>query len=176
MSEVNSTVEYLDIQGFPGYRVGDDGSVWSRRPANGRGPLRESWKRLRPTPDSHGRLFVSLNDNGKQHFIHRLVLEAFVGPCPPGLQGCHKDDDPLNNHLGNLRWDTQKANAEDSVRNGKQIKGIQCHTAKLTEGKVKEIRESSSKGESVTSLAKRFFVAEHSIRCVIKRKTWKHVP
>lgn len=29
MSDVQSTVTYRPINGFPGYRVGDDGSVWS---------------------------------------------------------------------------------------------------------------------------------------------------
>lgn len=50
--------------------------------------------------------------------VHHLVLEAFVGPRPPGMKGCHYDDDPSNNSLGNLRWDTTSANAFDSVRNG----------------------------------------------------------
>lgn len=29
MSDDVSTVEYRDIQGFPGYRVGSDGTVWT---------------------------------------------------------------------------------------------------------------------------------------------------
>jgi hypothetical protein len=51
--------------------------------------------------------------------MHILVLEAFVGPRPAGMEGCHWDDDPTNNHLSNLRWDTRSANARDAVRNGR---------------------------------------------------------
>lgn len=63
---------------------------------------------------------VSLCRGGQQFdvLIHRLVLEAFVGPCPPGQEGCHYNDVGSDNRLGNLRWDTPSANKRDSVRNG----------------------------------------------------------
>lgn len=53
----------------------------------------------------------------KQVFVHKLVLEAFVGLAPDGMCACHFDDDPTNNKLSNLRWDTQAANAADRIRN-----------------------------------------------------------
>lgn len=40
----------------------------------------------------------------KRPYIHRLVLEAFVEPCPPGHQADHKDFDRVNNCLENLQW------------------------------------------------------------------------
>jgi len=42
--------------------------------------------------------------------IHRLVCEAFHGPCPPGLETIHLDEDGLNNRADNLCWGTRKAN------------------------------------------------------------------
>lgn len=54
------TVEYRDIVGFPGYRVGDDGSVWSRwhKKRNGRcgskSVLVNSWRRLVVFPSRYG--------------------------------------------------------------------------------------------------------------------------
>jgi hypothetical protein len=50
--------------------------------------------------------------------VHRLVLEAFVGPCPEGMVGCHNDGDPLNNRLDNLRWDTPSNNERDKWVHG----------------------------------------------------------
>lgn len=47
--------------------------------------------------------------------VHRLVLEAFVGPCPPGMECCHGDLDRSNAALSNLRWDTRSANTIDAV-------------------------------------------------------------
>ena len=50
--------------------------------------------------------------------VHLLVLEAFVGPRPPGMECCHWDNDRSNNQLFNLRWDTKAANKADQVRHG----------------------------------------------------------
>jgi hypothetical protein len=47
---------------------------------------------------------------GKNFKVHRLVCEAFNGPCPPGLICCHEDEDGRNNRPGNLVWSTQKHN------------------------------------------------------------------
>jgi hypothetical protein len=57
-----------------------------------------------------------------------LALEAFVGPRPDGFVGCHNDDDPLNNHISNLRWDTYSGNNRDLVRLGThhQASKTQC--------------------------------------------------
>jgi len=52
------------------------------------------------------------------HKVHRLVLEAFVGPRPEGYVACHGNDDPTDNRLDNLRWDTRSANTYDAVVNG----------------------------------------------------------
>lgn len=34
------------------------------------------------------------------------------------MEGCHWDDNPANNRLDNLRWDTSLANKIDMARNG----------------------------------------------------------
>ncbi|AUX81960.1 HNH endonuclease [Mycobacterium phage Frankie] len=52
---------------------------------------------------------------GGKKLVHRLVLEAFSGPCPPGAEGCHNDGDRSNNRIENLRWDTRTANNIDAV-------------------------------------------------------------
>jgi hypothetical protein len=65
--------------------------------------------------------------------VHRLVLEAFVGPCPEGMEACHRDRDVTNNHISNLRWDTPKANAADRRRHKTQ-------PTRLVESDVQEIR------------------------------------
>ena len=50
--------------------------------------------------------------------VHRLVLEAFVGPRPEGMEACHWDGNPRNNRRDNLRWGTRSSNRQDAVRHG----------------------------------------------------------
>lgn len=70
--------------------------------------------------EDDGRRRVQLCSDGEPHShrIHQLVLETFVGPRPPEMEGCHWDDDPGHNCVGNLRWATHSANMHDRVRNG----------------------------------------------------------
>jgi hypothetical protein len=58
----------------------------------------------------------------KTFSVHRLVLLAFSGHCPPGKEGLHWDDDPTNNRLENLRWGTPGENQQDCIRNGNHPK------------------------------------------------------
>lgn len=53
--------------------------------------------------------------------VHSLVLEAFVGPCPPGMEARHRDDDPTNNALENLVWGSRSQNSDDAIRNDRHF-------------------------------------------------------
>lgn len=70
-------------------------------------------KRLSPIPATGGYRVVKLGNSNNGKRIHRLVLEAFVGPCPSGMEACHNNGDPADNRLENLRWDTKSANMFD---------------------------------------------------------------
>lgn len=125
--------------------------------------------------------FVVLSKRGKRHqkLVHRLVLEAFVGPCPPGMECCHDPDpNPKNNALANLRWDTRKANAADAVRQGRSSRGERRAAAKLTDDDVRSIRKEycqQSRTHGSPALAKKYRVSQHTIWQVITGKGWKHV-
>jgi hypothetical protein len=118
-----ATERWVAARGFEGrYEVSDLGRVRSvpRQVVNGGRIKLEPGALLKPY--WHRRhLKVTLygdNRSERQVFVHILVLESFVGPKPKGRLGCHKDDNPRNNCLSNLRWDTPAANCRDAVRNG----------------------------------------------------------
>ena len=77
-------------------------------------------KQRKPSVNERGYLSVPLyqDNRPKNKFVHSLVLEAFVGPCPVGLEGCHNDGNPANNTLENLRWDTPSNNQLDRITHG----------------------------------------------------------
>ena len=118
--------QWRPVVGYEGfYEVSDHGRVRSldrmvTRQATGVRLFRRGMM-LRGTPNGSGHLKVDLRRDGERssRFVHRLVLEAFVGPCPDGSQCCHWNDVPDDNRLSNLRWDTPSQNLYDCVRNGK---------------------------------------------------------
>ena len=85
------------------------------------GKLTLAGRVLKPVPMKDGHLQVSVRFKGSRtrpHLVHRLVLLAFVGDPPTGTEGCHKNGDPADNRLGNLRWDTRGSNIADAIRHG----------------------------------------------------------
>src|SRR5436305_14954603 len=97
---------FRPIDGFPGYRVSPLGVIHSRWKRCGRrGGMADIWLPLKPVADRWGYLSVNLHRDGTKvtRTVHRLVLEAFVGPRPPGLVCCHNDGNPANNRVENLR-------------------------------------------------------------------------
>jgi hypothetical protein len=122
--ELQAVPEWRPIPGWEGYyQVSDAGQVASVDRMRGapRGVIRAMKGRiLRPATTASGHLQVHLHrdGHGQTALLHRLVLLAFVGPAPEGHECCHSDGDPMNNHLSNLRWDTDKANSQDTLRHG----------------------------------------------------------
>lgn len=76
----------------------------------------------RTRPNAFGYHLVRVNKGRGRSYeyfaLHKLVLEAFVGPCPGRHLGLHKDDDRSNNRLGNLYWGTHCQNSADMIANG----------------------------------------------------------
>lgn len=164
------------------------GEAWKPCPrhegyeASGFGRVRSFWTRVgrlyeigaEPRyliPNGRRYLHVTLRTaTGKrQHAdVQCLVLEAFVGPRPPGLQACHADGNKHNNRLSNLRWDTPSANTLDKWDHGVMPAGESHGRAKLRIEDVREIRELAARGFTATTLA-----ARHSI---IRGKSWREQP
>jgi hypothetical protein len=82
---------------------------------------------MRPTGHLNVVLYYLAPDEGRNARIHTLVLEAFAGPRPEGMEGCHNDGNPTNNHIDNLRWDTRSANNQDTLRHGRHEKKRRTH-------------------------------------------------
>jgi hypothetical protein len=51
-------------------------------------------------------------------YVHHLVLEAFVGPKPVGMECCHGVGGPADNRLSNVRWGSSSENNHDIVHHG----------------------------------------------------------
>lgn len=167
---MDAVIERRKLIGFPGYVVSSDGSVWSI--------LRGKWSMLKGRHVKGGYLSVALRrEDGKRLslLVHRLVLLAFVGPCPPGFEACHRDGNPKNNCLPNLRWGTPASNYRDRVRHNTDNGGERNGSAKLTTDRVREIRRLYAAGVKRVELVKRYNMGRTTIDSIVTGKSWKQV-
>ena len=111
--------------------------------------------------------------NGRR--VHRLVLEAFVGPCPEGLEACHSNGDPTDNRLENLRWGTHEDNHQDRVKHGTLNQGERAGGVKLTAEQVRNIRSLAARGVLQKDLAQRYGVTKQTVSKIVKGERWAHV-
>lgn len=87
-----------------GWEVSEDGQMRKAR----------NHKPLRPQPHQDGYL-VYCTHRGEQFvhvYAHQAVAYAWHGPCPPGLEVSHKDDNRRNNHYTNLEYITHQENCQ----------------------------------------------------------------
>ncbi len=131
---------------------------------------------LRPYTERGGYLDVSLSRNSiiNRRKVASLVLEAFRGPRPPGMETRHfPSRDPKDNRLVNLQWGTKQQNqGPDKVFQGMSNRGERCGAAKLTEQEVREIKISS---EDYDLLRKHYKVSRATIHDIKKGRTWGHL-
>jgi hypothetical protein len=174
-------MEIREIPGLPDYGVDRDGGLWTRRP---RGPLGGrvqgslAWKRknLRPNPNGYIAAKAWYNGEGRRFFVHRAVLEAFIGRCPPGMEARHLNGDRADNHLVNLAWGTGLDNAADREGHGNQPHGAESPNARLTEDQVLSIRRRyMAGGSSMLGMAREYGVGFTTVWNVVHQRTWIHL-
>lgn len=174
-------VEYRGVPGFPGYRVGSDGTVWSRWGRKKKNQDRSGWAQIFPWPNPQsGHLYIGLRraeDRRKIDQVHRLVLAAFCGPAPPKHECRHLDGNPRNNNLSNLAWGTRQENVNDKFVHGTVSRGELRPLSKLTRKDVIIIRELRARHPGWSGIIKFirdwFAISYTTASAVANKKEWK---
>lgn len=156
--------EWRAVVGFEGlYEVSDHGRVKSLRHVIPR--------LLRASSDRYPK--VNLHGNGTRSVrVHILVLTAFVGPAPDGMECLHADDDGHNNCLTNLRWGTHSENGDDRWDLHRKRDG---DGFKLTADQVREIHVALAGGEHQKVIAARYGTSRGNISHIARGSTWAHL-
>jgi len=175
--------QWLPVVHFEGYyEVSNYGQIRSVAPGQGRRTDRVlgDWR------TSHGYRQVELQVANKSSgfLVHRLVAEAFLGPCPFGKEVDHRDGDKENNLVSNLRYVTRSENMlarNERLRTaGLPLSGLQHgeHNpqAVLTWKKVAEIRAFAAEGMPQRSIAEIFGVRRETIGKIIRGERWAKSP
>lgn len=157
------TEEWRIIPGYEPYEASNFGRV------------RRGEKLRKPTVNRRGGYHsVVLGLGGRKSkvnaYVHQLVLFAFVGPRPNGLEAAHLNGDPADNRLANLRWVTHTENMGHQRAHG--TSGRQ--PAKLSREKADQIRRlRQAQGLKHRELAERFGVAPITIWRVLSGGIWR---
>ncbi len=170
-------IEFRTLDDWPGYAVSRCGKIASSRPKNGRGP-RGGWRLLKQGSDVSGYLGVILCQGGgrlNRRNVHRLVLLAWAGPCPDGMQCRHLNGDSADNRLENLAWGTPRQNMGDRDSHERTVRGSRQWSAKLTEADIPVIRKLLGDGETKASIARKFGVTSSAIGHIYSGLNWSHV-
>lgn len=168
--------EWRPVAGYEGfYEVSNQGRVRSveRLVPNGKGGHKRMKARYM-TPNgrnSQRYLFITLCRDAKPKHctVHRLVLEAFVGPCPSGMEALHGDGGPYDSKLSNLRWGTRIENSQDKWEQGSMPHGEAHHKTTLDRLQVIAIRKDD---RSLAKIAKEFNVSKSCVCAIKTRRTW----
>jgi hypothetical protein len=131
--------------------------------------------------DDYLRVSLYGDDNHqKEKMVHQLVLTAFVGPKPVGMETRHRDGNRQNNRLDNLMWgSSSENNGHDKRLHGTLLLGEKTNSVRLTAEQVQTIRElhaaKSKVHWGVEKLAAQYGVHASTIRRVANGTWWKHV-
>lgn len=201
------------IPDFPGYEASSHGRIRSFKKRVGHKGEGAKWE-IMDTPQrllsihengDYPSVAISRNGRARPFKVHQLVMLAFHGLPPDGLEVCHNDSDPKNNHLSNLRYDTRTGNLADrhehiAARNkeiqDKWLAGIsqdilceeyslslgtvraicrEIKTCKLTEAQVIEIRNRRARGEGLLDIAEDYDRGESAICRICRGEYYKDI-
>lgn len=171
---------WLPVTGYEGlYEVSDHGRVRAldRRIRTWYGTRHSAGRVLKAKTDPKGYQSVQLQDSegGRaicHALVHRLVLEAFVGPPPERTESRHLDGKPPNCRLDNLAWGTHTANMRDQYGHGTRIAGERHPLNKLTDEMCRYILSSP---KSCNAIARELGVWNTAVWKVRKGETHTHI-
>jgi hypothetical protein len=165
MNPDHPTIALDPIPGYPGYLACRLGTIFTIKRTDGTAQPRNP----REDKDGYLNLNMYVNNKKKQIRVHRLILETYVGPCPPGMECLHGPGGKLDNSIKNLRWGTHGDNCLDVVASGTH-KGVNHSQSKLSPDDIREIRNMGA-----TSASIKFNIARGHVYRIKNRTSWGHI-
>ena len=125
---------WLPVVGWEGfYEVSDFGRVRSLSHTARTGRRFDGKVRTLYLNPRDGYWRVTLSGGGRRSgpvLVHRLLMEAFTGPCPEGEETRHLDGNRANCVLSNLAYGTHDENMQDMIRHGTNYWANKTHCPK----------------------------------------------
>lgn len=129
---------------------------------------------LKQSKHSGGYSVVSLRDE-KKHFVHRLVMAAFVG-APNGQDVNHINGDKRDNRLGNLEYCDRLHNVRHAITTGLQDNSGEGNGMHLyTTEQIQRCSTLRSFGYGTKEISRETGVSVAVIESVFSGARWKHL-
>lgn len=161
------------IKGFPDYSITKDGQIWSN--------ITHRWLSLTISGTGYPTVILYNRElkTKKQFSVHQLVLSAFTGPCPKGMECRHLNSIRKDIRLNNLKWGTRKENHQDAIKlgthQGLKNRGENHPQAKLNNNDIRRIRKMFHDGIEDLSIGCVFDVSRTIINRIRNRRLWQQV-
>ena len=141
---------------------------------------------MTPTGNGTGYLKAGLSGSArvvKQFLVHRLVLTAFVGQCPAGLQCNHKNGIKTDNRVENLEWCSPRDNQLHKhdvlgyVRPAGPAPrfGMEHPHSRFCDADIREMRRLYAGGMLQREIAELYKTHQGTIGGIVRGKSWPHV-
>lgn len=134
--------------------------------------LDDCWNWSKGKSDKGYGRYTKAKRNGMPSGSHQVAWILTNGSIPLGLYVCHSCDNPSCCNPKHLFLGTAKDNAQDKVKKGRQPKGEQIPSHKLTEDQVRSILKSN---DSAITLSQYYNVSVVLIHLIKKHKSWSHL-
>jgi DNA-binding Xre family transcriptional regulator len=148
------------FEGITGYRVSDEGDVFSEKSDGEIGTVQDA---------TGGYKVVSISGIKSPLLVHRLVAMAFLSNDEDKPFVLHKDNDKLNNCVGNLQWASKNENEMHALRHGLHDNALSFFEALRMKELLRDTKLSYKK------LSDRFGVSTHTVREVSLGRIYSYV-
>jgi hypothetical protein len=166
---------WKQIPGCDGYEVSDFGNVRSYYRKGNHKEKRSPHPRTLARRDSaSGYPSVSLPVDGsyRTRRIHRLVMEAFVGPAPAGMEVAHLNGDRTDARLANLRYVTHQENEAHKAAHGTSGVGERNSGAQMQGWQVAEVKYLAGKSVPQGKIAALFGISHKQVSAILNGRAW----
>jgi predicted XRE-type DNA-binding protein len=163
------------VNGFPGYFVTPEGQVWSTRRNDGSQHLAAAHILKGSLSKGYPRVTLIASGRHQRIFVHRIVAETFLGPCPGRMEVAHLNGDRRDSRLINLRYVTRSENHLHKIDHGTMPMGDSHPNRSISETAARQIGERLREVGSCNQVAEEFGTSRGVVSHIASGRTWRHV-
>lgn len=167
----------LWVPGFEGrYEVSDDGIVYSHMNMGNHKWQVDYRRPLSLKPNKYGYVVINLLAKDgliNPRSVHSMVMQAFVGQRPKGMDIRHMNGVRHDNRLINLRYGSRAENMADAKSHGTMRIEEKHHAVKVTREDAIKIIARCRSGEVQRSIALDYGLTQQGVSDILNGRCWK---